>query len=126
MLEFTKNLPSVSHWPAGQVELEFRLKDSQIAVYVWYGAARREAQAADHADKVLATIEANMVAIAKKVGMREKEIRELSEVNAVRRLMAKENAADVLLRLNPISRDAIYKAVEVEHAKLLRSPASVV
>ena len=50
MLEFTKNLPSVSHWPAGQVELEFRLKDSQIAVYVWYGAARREAQAADHED----------------------------------------------------------------------------
>ena len=66
-----------------------------------------------------------MVAIAKKVGMREKEIRELSEVNAVRRLLAKENAADVLLR-KPISRDAIYKAVEVEHAKLLRSPASVV
>lgn len=80
----------------------------------------------NHADKVLATIEANMVAIAKKVGMREKEIRELPEVNAVRRLLAKENAADVLLRLNPISRDAIYKAVEVEHAKLLRSPASVV
>ena len=39
-----------------------------------------------------------------------------------RRLLAKENAADVLLRLNPISRDAIYKAVEVEHAKLLRAP----
>ena len=76
----------------------------------------------NHADKVLATIEANMVAIAKKVGMREKEIRELPEVNAVRRLLAKENAADVLLRLNPISRDAIYKAVEVEHAKLLRAP----
>jgi hypothetical protein len=80
----------------------------------------------NHADKVLATIEANMVAIAKKVGMREKTIRELPEVNAVRRLLAKENAADVLLRLNPISRDAIYKAVEVEYAKLLRSHASVV
>ena len=80
----------------------------------------------NHADKVLATIEANMVAIAKKVGMREKEIRELSAVNAVRRLLAKENAADVLLRLNPISRDAIYKAVELEHAKLLRAQGSAV
>ena len=47
-------------------------------------------------------------------------------MNAVRRLLAKENAADVLLRLNPISRDAIYKAVEVEYAKLLRSHGSVV
>ena len=45
-------------------------------------------------------------------------------MNAVRRLLAKENAADVLLRLNPISRDAIYKAVEVEHAKLLRAQES--
>lgn len=50
MLELTKTLPKEKNWPAGQVELEFRLKDSQIAVYVWYGAARREAQAADHED----------------------------------------------------------------------------
>ena len=50
MLELTKTLPKEKNWPAGQVELEFRLKDSQIAVYVWYGAARREAQAADQVD----------------------------------------------------------------------------
>ena len=48
MLELTKTLPKEKNWPAGQVELEFRLlKDSQIAVYAWYGAARLEARAAD-------------------------------------------------------------------------------
>ena len=72
-------------------------------------------------DQVLSTIEGNMVAIAKQVGMREKEIRELPEVNAIRRMLAKENAADVLLRLNQISRDAIYQAIEIEHKKLVSS-----
>ena len=73
------------------------------------------------ADQVLSTIEGNMVAIAKQVGMREKEIRELAEVNAIRRMLAKENATDVLLRLNSISRAAIYQAIEIEHNKLVSS-----
>ena len=80
----------------------------------------------DTADQVLSTIEGNMVAIAKKVGMREKEIRELPEVNAIRRLLAKENATDVLLRLNVTSRAAIYQAIEIEHKKLFNQRTRVV
>ena len=75
----------------------------------------------DTADQVLQNIEGKMVATAKQVGMREKEIRELPEVNAIRRMLAKENAADVLLRLNSTSRAAIYQAIEFEHALLQAS-----
>ena len=50
MLEFTNNLPSVSHWPVRPVELDFRLHDGTPVVHIWYGAAKRKAQLRDHGD----------------------------------------------------------------------------